>query len=71
MDAARSQPADDAERTARAHDELVFECLERIESEGVTALEALCVEHPDFAMVLRARIAALRACGWLEREFGA
>lgn len=63
-----SVPGDPAD--GRAIDQLVFECLERLESEGLEAIEALCREHPDYAIVLRARIEALRACGWLARELG-
>lgn len=63
-----SVPGDPA--GGRAIDELVFECLERLEGEGLEVLEVLCREHPDYAVVLRARIEALRACGWLARELG-
>jgi serine/threonine protein kinase len=42
---------------------LVFECLERLETEGEAALEDLCRAHPEHAASLRARIAFLRRMG--------
>jgi hypothetical protein len=51
---------------AQAIDELVFQCLERLERDGWIALDELCRDHPDYAAVLRGRVEALRACGWLE-----
>jgi hypothetical protein len=44
-------------------DELVFACLERMESDGDAALEELCRQHPALAERLRSRVAALSAAG--------
>ena len=44
-------------------DELLFECLERMELEGDGALEELCLEHPASAQPLRARVRLLRQIG--------
>lgn len=48
-----------------AHDleSLVFECLERFETHGESALDDLCREHPEHAAGLRERIALLRRMG--------
>ncbi len=60
--------ADAQQRAARADalDELVFECLERIESEGPAALEALCHERPESAPALLERIRALLQRGLVD-----
>ncbi|MGQ0552446.1 MAG: protein kinase domain-containing protein [Planctomycetota bacterium] len=42
---------------------LVAEALERLESEGPAALEALCREHPERAVALRARVERLQRAG--------
>ena len=47
-------------------DELVFECLERVEREGAPALAELCQEHPELAAGLCERLAVLREAGLLE-----
>ena len=47
-------------------DELVVECLERLEDEGPGALDALCAAHPQRAHALRERIESLRGVGLLE-----
>ncbi|MCC7014806.1 MAG: protein kinase [Planctomycetes bacterium] len=52
-------PASDEERL----DELVVECLERMEREGEAALESVAGAHPSLATRLRARISALRGAG--------
>ena len=44
-------------------EDLVFECLERLEAEGEGALEAVCRAHPEHATSLRERIALLRRMG--------
>jgi serine/threonine protein kinase/tetratricopeptide (TPR) repeat protein len=46
-------------------EELVIECLERIESDGEAALEAVCERHPAHAAELRSRMSALRSAGLL------
>ena len=47
-------------------EQLIFECLERMEAEGPAALESLCAAHPDHAATLRARMQALHAAGLIE-----
>lgn len=51
-----------------AHDleELVFECLERIEAEGSAALELICREHAADAPALLERVRALLDRGLLD-----
>jgi serine/threonine protein kinase len=44
-------------------EDLVFECLERIDADGESALEAVCREHPSRAQQLRDRVALLRRMG--------
>lgn len=46
--------------------ELVAQCLGRMETEGESALQAICDEHPSHAEVLRRRIRALRGVGLLD-----
>jgi hypothetical protein len=60
--------AEAEQRAARAEelDDLVFECLERIESEGPAALEALCHERPESAPALLERIRALLQRGLVD-----
>ncbi len=53
----------DAQGGDRDLEDLVFECLERLETEGEGALDALCAEHPARAAQLRDRIALLRRMG--------
>ncbi|MCY2959004.1 MAG: protein kinase [Planctomycetota bacterium] len=53
----------DAGPEQRDLEDLVFECLERIESEGPGALEAMCREHPVAETRLRERIGLLRRMG--------
>lgn len=42
---------------------LLFECLERLEVEGFSALEELCAAHPSRAAALRDSIGALQGAG--------
>ncbi len=44
---------------------LVFQCLDRFETEGDAAIEAVCAEHPSEAPAIRQRIQALRDIGML------
>jgi serine/threonine protein kinase/formylglycine-generating enzyme required for sulfatase activity len=44
-------------------EELAFRCLERMDAEGETALDALCAEHPTEAAALRQLVAELRRLG--------
>ncbi len=46
-------------------DQLVFECLEQVERDGAPALDELCATHPELAVALRQRIAALSEAGLL------
>jgi len=57
-----SRPSSDSDR-ASALDELVVECLDRMESEGDSAIQLLCAEHPEQAAALKSRIRTLRAAG--------
>lgn len=62
-------PNDDRTRSSRGStplEQLIFECLERMETEGPTALESLCAAHPEHAEALRARMQALHAAGLIE-----
>jgi len=52
-------------------EELVFECLERLEVEGATAIERLCAEHPVHAARIRERVELLRRMGLLGASDGA
>ncbi len=51
---------------ASALDDLVVECLDRMESEGDSALEALCSSHPEHAAQLSSRIRTLRVAGLIQ-----
>ena len=44
-------------------DELVFECLERVETDGREAVDALCAAHPAQAERLRSRLELLESSG--------
>lgn len=44
---------------------LVLECLDRWESQGESALDALCRDHPSFASRLQSRMRVLRNAGLL------
>lgn len=44
-------------------EDLVVECLDRIEDEGPEAEEAVCAAHPELAGELRRRLEALRRAG--------
>jgi hypothetical protein len=69
MDASEgSGPTGPEGRAERAQqlDELVFECLERIEVEGPQALEAVCHAHADSAPELLERIRALLLRGLVD-----
>jgi len=50
---------------------LVAEALERLDSEGPAALEALCREHPGRAAALRTRVERLRRAGLAAAGAGA
>lgn len=50
----------------RELEDLVFECLERIEREGEGVVDELCASHPSLAATLRQRIDALRDSGLIE-----
>lgn len=56
----REAPQSDSKAALEA---LVFECLERTETEGDAALESLCAAHPALAPKLRERLAVLRRAG--------
>ena len=51
--------------------ELVCECIERMDREGERVLEVLCAAHPELAERLRRRIGALLQSGMLELSQGA
>src|SRR5688572_22249981 len=46
-------------------DLLLFECLERLETEGEAAVEEICAAHPEHASRLRARLRSLHESGLL------
>lgn len=48
-----------------ALDELVMTCLERVEEQGASAIEAVCAEHPEHADALRERMRRLADAGLL------
>lgn len=47
-------------------EELVFQCLERIEAEGPDAVEEICLRHAAQAGPLLARVRALLKRGWID-----
>ena len=47
-------------------DDILFECLERIEEEGEQALHSVCARHPDHANAIRERMAMLISTGLVE-----
>jgi serine/threonine protein kinase len=49
-------------------EDLVFEGLERLEQGGSQAFERLCLEHPEHATALRARLDNLRASGLVSAD---
>jgi len=51
---------------ASALEDLVVECLDRMESEGDSALDSLCSSHPEHAVALSSRIRSLRAAGLIQ-----
>ncbi len=53
----------DSSAGERDLEDLVFECLERLEDEGDGALDSMCHAHPAKAVQLRERIALLRRMG--------
>ncbi len=53
----------DSQGSPRSLEGLVFECLERLETDGEGALEVLCGENPEHAALLRERIELLRRIG--------
>lgn len=48
--------------------ELVVECLDRIEDSGLTAIDAVCDEHPERASALRSRMSVLLGTGLVESD---
>ncbi|MEM7202845.1 MAG: serine/threonine-protein kinase [Planctomycetota bacterium] len=46
--------------------ELVAACIDRYLERGEAAVEELCTQHPEFATLLRRRVARLRGLGLLE-----
>ncbi len=60
-----------SEERPRGLEELVFECLERMEAEGAPALDACCGEHPTEAAQIRERVELLRRMGLLGSTDGA
>ncbi len=56
--------SEERERETKLED-LVHECLDRLEEDGPGALEHLCSLHPELAEGLRIRMAALDAAGML------
>jgi len=46
-------------------DDLVFQCLERFDAEGDSAVDELCGAHPELEAVLRRRLDTLRRAGLL------
>jgi serine/threonine protein kinase/formylglycine-generating enzyme required for sulfatase activity len=44
-------------------EDLIAECLERLEAEGDTAIEAVCAQHPESAARVREGVARLRRLG--------
>jgi eukaryotic-like serine/threonine-protein kinase len=57
--------APDARADGAALRELVAQCVDRLETEGESALEELAQQHPEHASALRERIIRLRAVGLL------
>lgn len=57
----------DESETPGAHDlnELVADCIARMEEEGPGALESVCRQHPDFADRIRTRVRMLAESGML------
>jgi hypothetical protein len=51
-------------------DELVVACLDRLEDEGPSAVDAVCREHPALADALRSRLATLQRAGLLDGPDG-
>ncbi|HEX5051972.1 MAG TPA: serine/threonine-protein kinase [Planctomycetota bacterium] len=51
-------------------EELIIECLDRIETDGDRAVDAVCERHPALAHDLRSRMSVLRAAGLLESPGG-
>lgn len=58
-----SQSPDVLLRADRELEELVFECLERVERDGPAALSAICHEHAAHAPALLERVRALLESG--------
>jgi serine/threonine protein kinase len=56
----------DARQDSSGLDELVFECLERMDSEGPRALAEICAAHPEHAAALSARLHRLKISGLVE-----
>lgn len=52
-------------------EELVFECLERMETDGESALDAFCDAHPVHGAQVRGRVLLLRRMGLLGAHDGA
>lgn len=62
---------DAAKQTSSRLEELIFECLERLEAGGPAAAEAFCAQHPEHAAALRSRMQTLQAAGLIEAPAGA
>lgn len=62
---------DEAKQTSSRLEELIFECLERLEAGGPAAVEALCAQHPEHAAALRSRMQTLQAAGLIDAPVGA
>ncbi len=58
-----SQPKQSRPEADDSLDELVFTCLESMESSGDSALEEVCRSHPEEAHILRVRVKALVEAG--------
>ena len=66
-DPTQDRPAD-AAVDPEGLDELVFECLERMEFMGPRALAEVCAEHPEHAAALSARLHQLKLTGLVETD---
>ncbi len=64
-DAMSPDPARSTPSTSTRVEELVAECLDRIDQDGEAAMEEFCREHPADAGAIRRRIEILRSVGVL------
>jgi serine/threonine protein kinase len=58
----------DAARGDRSLEELLFECLERIEERGLSAIDEVCRQSPGQEAELRARLRTLQVTGLVEGD---